>query len=77
MIRDARWLARIESNWGRGGREYVSPMSEEEEEKEKGKKIYPQRQGKSHLPAAYALFVLSFSFLLLSFVCERNKKVIN
>lgn len=64
------------SRIGEGGKEYVSPMSEEEEEeKERGRRKYTPEQGKSILPAAYALFVFFLSFLLLCFVCERNKKV--
>lgn len=50
-------------------------MSEEEEEKdEEEEENIPPEQGKSILPAAYALFAFFFSFLLLSFVCGRNKK---
>lgn len=54
MLSVLHGLSRI----GEGEREYVSPMSEEEE-KERGRKYTPE-QGKSHLPAAYALFVFSF-----------------
>lgn len=57
-----------------GKREYVSPMSEEEEGEEEN--IPQSKQGKSILPAAYTLFVFFFSLsFLLSFLCERNQKV--
>lgn len=63
-----------------GGREYVSPMSEEEEEKEEEEENIPQsKQGKSIFARQqhmHCLFSFSLS-LLFSFVCERNKKVIN
>lgn len=76
MIGEALCLARIESNWGVGGGKGVCISNERGRRKRKRKKIYPREQGKSILPAAYALFVFFFSFLLLSFVCERNKKVV-
>lgn len=80
---DALCLARIESNWGGGKGVYTYlQQARKKKKKKKRKKNIPPEQGKSHLPAAYALFVFFFSFLLLSFlllsfVCERNKKVIN
>lgn len=41
---DALCLVRIESNWGRGGKGVcISPMSEEEEEKERGRKYTPEQ----------------------------------
>lgn len=46
-----------------GKREYVSPMSEEEGEEEEEENIPQSKQGKSHLPAAYAL-LFSHSFSL-------------
>lgn len=73
---DALCLARIESNWGAGGKG-VSISNERGRRKRKRKKIYPRASKANQFcqPAAYALFVFFFSFLLLLFfVCERNKK---
>lgn len=57
---------------GGGGREYASPMSEEEE-KERGRKYTPERARQIHSASSICIVVFSFSFLLLlSFVCERE-----
>lgn len=54
------------SRIGEGGREYVSPMSEEEEEKEEEEENIPQsKQGKSILPAS-SICIVCFLFLFPS-----------
>lgn len=74
-LADALCLARIESNWKGGGGKGVCISNE----RGRRRKYTPESKANQFCqPAVYALFVFFFSFLLLlSFVCERNKKVIN